>query len=246
MENKITPPVRPDELIAQQALQRMGFADVVFEPNGKNKQPDFLLDGRIAVEVRRLNQIVYEDGEYWGLESRSNSFEDRMHKLLGAMEESSSESWFVNISFCRPVKAWRTFERKVKKALLAFKAQQVHADGVVFVEGNFSVDVTKASAVHPRFFLLGGVQDLDCGGAIVAEVIRNAKICSEIKLGSTAEHRSKYPQWWLLLVNQFGLKLDDLSKQQLQADFKCPEGWDKLVIVNVAPDDWIEFPAPSQ
>ena len=116
---------------------------------------------------------------------------------------------------------------------------------MVFVGDNFSVDVAKASAVHPSFFLLGCVQDLDCGGTKVAEIIRNAKICTEIKLGSTAEHRSKYPQRWLLLVNQFGLKMDDFDKQQLKAHFKCPEGWDKLVIVNVTPDDRIEFSAIS-
>jgi len=36
-------------------LVGQGFGTVVYEPDGK-VPPDFLVDGRIAVEVRRLNQ----------------------------------------------------------------------------------------------------------------------------------------------------------------------------------------------
>jgi hypothetical protein len=36
-------------------LTSLGFRTVVYEPDGK-VSPDFLIDGRIAVEARRLNQ----------------------------------------------------------------------------------------------------------------------------------------------------------------------------------------------
>jgi hypothetical protein len=43
------------EKLANDYLSRLGFQDIVYEPDNKNP-PDFLADGRIAVEVRRLNQ----------------------------------------------------------------------------------------------------------------------------------------------------------------------------------------------
>lgn len=43
-----------DEKIANEYLPYLAFTDVVFEPHGKTR-PDFLIDGQIAVEVRRLN-----------------------------------------------------------------------------------------------------------------------------------------------------------------------------------------------
>jgi len=43
------------ERIVYQYLSYQGFSDVAYEPDG-NVPPDFLLNGRIAVEVRRLNQ----------------------------------------------------------------------------------------------------------------------------------------------------------------------------------------------
>jgi len=229
-----------DERIAQLAFKQKGFEDVVFEPDG-NIPPDFLLDGRIAVEVRRLNQCIEKNGKIRGQDEILQPFWDGMHKLLGEMGQSVNESWFVAFTYQHPVGRWATYKPAIKKALLEFKDCTDRKNSVVFETENFAVDVFKATAVHPDFFIPGCIQDLDCGGAIVAEVIRNAEICSTEKLEKIAKHRLKYPEWWLLLVNQFGFKLDDLDKQQLHAHFKCPEGWDKLVIVNVAPDDWIEF-----
>ena len=51
-------------------LAHRGFTDVVYEPDG-NVPPDFLVDGRIAVEVRRLNLNAVTGTEYQGLEEAS-------------------------------------------------------------------------------------------------------------------------------------------------------------------------------
>jgi hypothetical protein len=40
-----------EEIIAEDYLKSIGFKDVVFEPEGKKKPPDFRIDGNIAVEV---------------------------------------------------------------------------------------------------------------------------------------------------------------------------------------------------
>ena len=43
------------ETAVDRFLRHSGFTDLVFEPDG-NIPPDFVVEGRIAVEVRRLNQ----------------------------------------------------------------------------------------------------------------------------------------------------------------------------------------------
>ena len=50
------------ERIAYQYLSHQGFSDVAYEPDG-NVPPDFLLNGRIAVEVRRLRKELDEPGD---------------------------------------------------------------------------------------------------------------------------------------------------------------------------------------
>jgi hypothetical protein len=58
-----------ESLVRDFLLQR-GYADIVYEPDGK-VPPDFLIDGRIAVEVRRLNQSYETGSRMRGLEEDS-------------------------------------------------------------------------------------------------------------------------------------------------------------------------------
>ena len=57
-----------DESIAETFLKSLGLGTVTYEPDG-NISPDFLLDSRIAIEVRRLNENVNVGGQVRGLES---------------------------------------------------------------------------------------------------------------------------------------------------------------------------------
>ena len=45
-----------EEKIAETYFKSIGFKNIVFEPKG-NRTPDFVIDGEIAIEVRRLNQF---------------------------------------------------------------------------------------------------------------------------------------------------------------------------------------------
>ena len=54
------------ERIVLAHLTHRGFTDVVYEPDG-NIPPDFLVNGSIAIEVRRLNQNYFEGADAQGL-----------------------------------------------------------------------------------------------------------------------------------------------------------------------------------
>jgi len=51
----------PSETQARRYLEHLGCKDIVYEPDG-NVPPDFVVDGRIGVEVRRLNQNEHTTG----------------------------------------------------------------------------------------------------------------------------------------------------------------------------------------
>lgn len=51
-----------DERIAERYLKSLNIGEVAYEPDGKIP-PDFLVNGCIAVEVRRLNQHYEADGK---------------------------------------------------------------------------------------------------------------------------------------------------------------------------------------
>ncbi len=63
-------------------LQNQDLGDVVYEPDG-NVPPDFLVNGRIAVEVRRLNENVETDEGHRGLEEIAKPLNVLVRKARG-------------------------------------------------------------------------------------------------------------------------------------------------------------------
>ena len=72
------------ERLIGEYLAHAGYSDVVYEPDGKHP-PDFLVDGRIAVEVRRLNQNVHTGGEIRGVEEMAVPLNRLVRKVLASI-----------------------------------------------------------------------------------------------------------------------------------------------------------------
>ncbi len=94
------------EEIVNRMLSNMGFGSIAFEPDG-NIPPDFVIDGRIAVEVRRLTQIHDDGSGPRGLSEVSISLTQKVEKLLNSIEESGQGAWWVSFGFRRPVPPWK-------------------------------------------------------------------------------------------------------------------------------------------
>src|SRR5437867_7019158 len=94
------------ERIVSEYLSHHGFRDVVFEPDG-DRTPDFLLNGRIAVEVRRLNQNEDTPNGPRGLGEGAIPLQAKVSRLLGTLGSSDGgETWYVVYSFRRPLPPW--------------------------------------------------------------------------------------------------------------------------------------------
>ena len=90
----------------------------------------------------------------------------------------------------------------------------------------------RASKPHPTFFLLGGSSDRDSGGFVLAEMARNIRVCVQDKAAKVAEVRSRYPEWWLVLVDYIGYGLDSADQDELKALVELSAAWDRIVLVN--------------
>src|SRR5213595_1852143 len=98
------------EGIVSEYLSHRGFRDVVYEPDG-NVPPDFLVDGRIAVEVRRLNQHERIGDVPRGLEQTSIPLDRLVIRILESMGPPTvGMSWFVSYSFRRPLPSKKVLE----------------------------------------------------------------------------------------------------------------------------------------
>ncbi len=71
---------RTEKLVSEHLAHR-GYKYVVYEPDG-NIPPDFLVDGSIAIEVRRLNQNHFDGQDAKGPGGRPTSPMPGRLKLL--------------------------------------------------------------------------------------------------------------------------------------------------------------------
>jgi len=214
-------------------LAHQGYSDVIHEPDGK-RPPDFLVNGRIAVEVRRLNQNEATPAGARGLEEIAIPLNSSVRKVLASMgPPTDGVSWFVSYTFRRPLPPWKDFERKLKRALADLVAHGIHNGATVKVARGFTIEIDQASELHPALFVLGGFVDDDSGGFVVAELARNLGICVAEKTRKVASFRSKYPEWWLAVVDRIGYgNLNTFDQDQLRSIFKAEGPWNRIILVN--------------
>ena len=79
-----------------------------------------------------------------------------------------------------------------------------------------------------KCFLFGACTDMDAGGWIVSEVVRNASAFISAKSMKIGPYLARYPVWWLVLVDYIALggEGDDVRKYISRSP-----PWDRVVIL---------------
>jgi hypothetical protein len=220
------------EQLVEQHLAHRGFKNIAYEPDG-NVPPDFLVNNAIAVEVRRLNQNHLDGVQTKGLEEDAIPLWKKTKKVIESFGPSAaSETWFVFFRFGRPLAPWKIVEPKFRSALQAFAQRPVREAGTIMSEGSFEVDVFPASNPHPAMFLMAGCSDQESGGWLLSEMEKNILHCASEKARKVSGVRSKYPQWWLALVDHIGHGLDEFDREMFRDQVSIEHNWDKIIIID--------------
>lgn len=220
------------EKIVADYLAHLGYTNVVYEPDG-NIPPDFLVNGNIAIEVRRLNQNHFEDSHARGLEEVAIPLWMRIKELaasLGAPTEN--ESWFVFFRFARPIESWKTLGPKLRKAFETFVASPIKQKGTIFNTSRFELDVFRSSNPHATMFIMGGCSDEESGGWLLSEMETNISHCASEKSGKIEKVRSKYEHWWLALVDHISHGLDDFDREMFRDQVSISHDWEKIILID--------------
>lgn len=105
------------EKLVSEYLTARGFSNIIYEPDG-NVPPDFVIDGRIAVEVRRLNENEETAIGHRGLEEVSKPLTALIKKALVATGPPRyGISWFVSYSYRWPLPPWRELDKVLREVL---------------------------------------------------------------------------------------------------------------------------------
>jgi hypothetical protein len=223
-------------------LAHRGYVDIVYEPDG-NIPPDFLVDGTIAIEVRRLNKNYFDGSDVKGLEEVAIPLYKRINALVDSLgAPTEGESWFVAFRLRRPVKPWKSLDPKLRQALEEFKATPTKQKSTIVQTQRFKLNIFRASKIHTTMFVMGGYIDSDAGGWLLADMQTNIRFCATEKSKKIAKVRSKYRQWWLALVDRIGHSLSEPDREIFRRQISIEHDWDKIIIID--PQDhtrWFEI-----
>jgi hypothetical protein len=228
--------INQDEILAKQYLDSLGYKSVVHEPDG-NVTPDFLNNGNIAVEVRRLNQNHFiKPEEKQGLEEVFIPIWQGMENLLGKIGPiPPQESWFVRFKISRPQQpqqSWKTLAPEVRRSLEEFLREPERLPRKIQVTPTLQIVLKRAGKFLPSTFQLGSAIDLDADGYTLSELHRNLTIVVAEKEEKIAPHRQKYQIWWLVLLDYISHGLSDEEKEEFRTFPLLNHRWDKIILIN--------------
>ncbi len=226
-----------EERIVKQHLKSLGFTDIIYEPDG-NIPPDFLIDNKVAVEVRRLNQ------HYNG-----NAIEDVEYKLIPKINElchnfkTFGHSSFVSIWYKRPIKINKKLINNVKKTLEEHLPYITEQKKYKICE-NLKLEFYPGKKKYDYSYMLGMVDDADQSGAILYETLDSLKIIIDEKSKKIEPYFHKYEEWWLALVDYIRIgQYDQDAEEDIRGCFVPPyDNWNKILIISPhLPEYALEF-----
>jgi hypothetical protein len=221
-----------DEEVAAQYLSHIGFNTIQYEPDG-NVPPDFLCDGRVAVEVRRLNQTFDAGKGAKGLEEVDIPLREKIRKLLPSLgPPTRGQCWFVFYSFRRPVPKWKVLRSQLEMALKSFMNLENPAEVVFELADRFEVHIFPSSHKLDTFFIFGGSSDDESGGWVLAEMNKNVRLCVAEKTEKISKFRTRYKEWWLILIDLIGYGLDESDQSLFRDQVAIAHSFDKVILID--------------
>ena len=202
------------------------------EPD-RNVPPDFAIDGRVAVEVRRLNVNEIGPGRLRGLDQTARPFLDRFRTLLASYGRAADTAWWVGIEFRRPLPPWETLGPAAHGLLEEFIADPTLRSERRALDRSVRAELLPRSAPARRTFQLAWATDGDAEGARIPLMERNVKCCIRDKTAKVLPYRARYPVWWLVLVDvTFGL--DRQEQCVFGEQSRIRHNWDRVLVLNPA------------
>lgn len=220
------------EQIAEAYLRSKGFVDIKHEPDGK-VPPDFLVDGRIAIEVRRLNENVPGASEPIGLTEAEVPFLKGFHELAQSYGSPVRGAWWLVLRYKRPFPKWGKLKRHAKKALDGVADGSKSGAAPFALDQNVTMQLLRRTSKAPTMFTIGLTGDYDSGGMISDLLRRNFDLCVAEKVKKVRLNKKKtYPSWWLLFVDQIAYLLAEDELAEVKSTLVRPADFDKIILVH--------------
>ena len=209
--------MKPEECVVNLFLNQTQKGKIVYEPDG-NIPPDFSIDERIGVEVRRLNQNFIKGDAYEDLVELSIPLDRAINEVLRSFDSQyRGKSFLVGFDFERPIESIHETKRILKDYLTRFLEQNVPVPVIENVSDNLIIKIHSRLNNNGETFRPMISMDNDWGGGVIEKYLSNVKLCISDKSTKIEPYKPQYQEWWLALVDLTDLipsshDLDEVNK----------------------------------
>lgn len=211
------------------------YGENVFPVPEHGDPPDILVNTTIAVEVTRLNQHFFQNGEPEGLENLSFSLVSVLKEVLESFNNLyDGKSYWVFVEYRRPVNLdFRKIKKEMRLALLKFlNSQALNSSHEISVNPEITFIFHKSSVEKGKLFRFAGIGDFDAGGWVTQVYVDNIRHCIDEKSTKISERLENYHEWWLYLVDCMELGLDQQEFLEVVQRVGGTGSFDKVVVID--------------
>ncbi len=225
-----------DESRAKLWLESQGHTDI---RRPCDDPPDYVVEGRYAVEVRRLNRM----GEDWGkpLESWEKALEKTLQKVLAGFGPPT-EGKVVYVDYDYPYRppppAQKEFEREAREAL---ESVEPPVNSLLKLKLECGVRLLLSPPVPAKSattkYMVNDVSVATAdSGWVLSELREHIPRCIKEKSrrvrGKDRVHC--YSEWWLVLVDhiEYAGQLEESELEDLREAVQFKDFWKRVVIIS--------------
>lgn len=218
-----------DESIAERYLLSLG--DVQFEPDG-NITPDFLLNSKIAIEVRRLNQNYRTKNGAEGLENARSKLHSALNdELQNHPVRDPNQKYFLAVRYKRDLGEIKEIKEALRLVINEFETLGEIIPFRRKLSKNVEIEFLAKANNTDKKYALGIFSDHDSGGWVVDMYSTEVNHASSEKASKISPHQSKYQEWWLILVDHL-CGLDQESLAETKKYLVKPSCFSKVIVLN--------------
>jgi hypothetical protein len=223
--------ITPGEQVAIDYFHFKGYTDIVHEPDG-NIPPDLLINGSIAVEVRRLNQFKIINGIKHPLEDLEFNLMPRVRKMIKTYDSKPSQmTSYVSVGFKRPLAVNKLLLEEIKKVFnhhLHSLDQQLN----YLIGDNLEIRFRPTTKFYNKPFVWASQYDRDGGGSVVANILDSLAIIIKDKEEKILPYKSRYSTWWLAVNDKIGYGIDENDLSQLASVFNIETFFERIIFIS--------------
>jgi hypothetical protein len=117
-------------------------------------------------------------------------------------------------------------------ALLDYQENDAPARCFIEVAPSFQMTIFRYPVLKPTRYFVAGDADEDSGGYLISLMQSNIAHCISEKSAKIVPYRSRYPKWWLVLVDGIGFSFDLLDQELFKQEVSLEHAWDRVVVIS--------------